>query len=47
MFGRSVRIGAGAIIYRATVIDGIDLGAVLDKRCDPGAIYDVPPLVRF
>jgi len=47
MFGRSVRVGAGAIIYRTTVLNGIDLGAVLDKHCDPAAFYDVPPLVRF
>ncbi len=43
-FGRSVKVGAGAIIYRGTVIDGIDLGAVLDRNCGGG---EVPPIVRF
>jgi hypothetical protein len=46
MFGRSVKVGAGATIYRTTVINGVDLGAVLDRHCDPES-YDVPPLVRF
>ena len=32
-FGRAGPIGAGAIIYRGTVINGVDLGAVLDRDC--------------
>ena len=45
MFGRTVKVGAGAIIYKGTVFAGIDLGAVLERTCNP-PIYP-PPLVRF
>ena len=33
VFGRSIRVEAGTIIYRRTVIDGVDLGAALDREC--------------
>ena len=32
-FGRAVTVDAGAIVYEGTVINGVDLGAVLDARC--------------
>jgi len=32
-FGRAGRIGAGAIVYRGSVINGVDLGAVLQRDC--------------
>jgi hypothetical protein len=44
MFGRRVRIDVGTTIFKGTVIDGIDLGAVLEKHCDP-AIY--LPVIQF
>ena len=43
-FRRSVWVGTGAIIYRGTVIDGIDLGAVLDRQCGGD---ESAPAVRF
>src|SRR5271157_4545011 len=33
-FGRAGKIGAGAILYKGTVINGIDLGALLEKDCN-------------
>ena len=45
MFGRKVKVGAGAIIYKGAVFNGIDLGAVLERTCNPR--FYPPPLVRF
>jgi hypothetical protein len=32
-FGRAGEVNAGAIIWRGTVINGVDLGAFLEKSC--------------
>ena len=32
-FGRAGAVDQGAIIYRRTVINGVDVGAVLERRC--------------
>jgi hypothetical protein len=47
MFGRTVRVEGGATLYKTEVIDGIDLGAVLQRTCrDPS--QNVPATVaRF
>jgi len=45
MFGRRVRIDVGTTMYKGTLIDGIDLGAVLEKRCGQ-ATYALP-VIRF
>ncbi len=45
LFGRTVKIEAGAILYKGTIIDGIDVGAVLERNCSP-VIYPLP-VVRF
>jgi len=33
IFGRAGEVDAGTIIWRGTVINGVDLGALLEKRC--------------
>jgi hypothetical protein len=47
MFGRTVRVESGATVYKGEVIDGIDLGAVLQRMCrDPSS--NLPEtVVRF
>jgi len=32
-FGRAGAVDQGAIIYRRTVINGVDVGAILERRC--------------
>ncbi|HTR13431.1 MAG TPA: hypothetical protein VMI72_09310 [Roseiarcus sp.] len=32
-FGRAGTVDSGAIVYKGTVINGVDVGAVLEKRC--------------
>jgi hypothetical protein len=32
-FGRAGEVDAGSIIWRGTVINGVDLGALLEKSC--------------
>jgi len=40
-FGRAGRVDAGAVIYKRTVINGVDLAAALDARCRLS--YEVQP----
>ena len=32
-FGRAGTIDSGAVVYRGTVINGVDVGAFLERRC--------------
>ena len=41
-FGKAGRIGAGAILYEGTVINGVDLGAVVEREC--GRWFERRPL---
>jgi hypothetical protein len=34
-FGRAGEVGAGATLYQGEVINGVDLGAVLERNCAP------------
>src|SRR5208283_3094834 len=40
-FGRAGEVDVGSIIWRGTVINGVDLGAFLEKRCF--SRYEVEP----
>jgi hypothetical protein len=40
-FGRAGEVDAGAIVWRGTVINGVDIGAFLEKSCFRR--YDVEP----
>ena len=44
IFGRSVKVAAGAILYRGTILGGLDLGAILDRDCFGEQVL---PAVRF
>jgi hypothetical protein len=45
MFGRRVRVESGATLHKGELINGIDLGAVLQRVCgDPSPKY---PETRF
>jgi hypothetical protein len=46
-FGRGVRIDSGATLYKGEIIDGIDLGAVLQKRCRDPSLNVQGAVVRF
>ena len=44
MFGRGIRVEGGATLHKGEVIDGVDLGAVLQNKCrDPS--FNVPQTV--
>jgi hypothetical protein len=40
-FGRPGKVDAGAIVWRGTIINGVDIGAFLEKSCFRR--YDVEP----
>ena len=41
---RGAKVGAGAILWRRTVLSGVDVGALLDRDCGG---FEVAPTVRF
>ena len=43
-FRGSIKVEAGAILYQGTVVDGVDLGAFLVRRCGG---EQMSPGVRF
>lgn len=47
MFGRTVRVESGATLLKDEVIDGIDLGAVLQRECRDPSLNVTPTVVRF
>jgi len=47
MFGRGVRVEGGATLHRGEVINGIDLGAVLQRRCGDPSLDSPETAVRF
>ncbi len=47
MFGRTIRVESGATLLRGEVIDGIDLGAVLQRTCRDPSLNVAETVVRF
>ena len=47
MFGRTVRVESGATLHKGEVIDGIDLGAVLQKMCRDPSLNLPETVARF
>ena len=47
MFGRSIRVESGATLLKGEVIDGIDLGAILQKTCRDPSLNVAPPVPVF
>ncbi len=43
-FGRTIRVGSGATLHEGEVIDGVDLGAVLQRTCRHPS-FNSPPIV--
>ncbi len=46
-FGRTIRVESGATLYKGEVIDGVDLGAVLQRRCRDPSLNVTETAVRF
>ena len=47
MFGRTVQVEGGATLYKTEVIDGIDLGDVLQRTCRDPSLNVLKPVARF
>jgi hypothetical protein len=46
-FGRTIRVERGATLLTGEVIDGVDLGAVLERACRDPSLYVPKTAVRF
>jgi hypothetical protein len=46
-FGRTVFVESGATLYKGEVLDGIDLGAVLQRRCGDPSLILPESVARF
>jgi hypothetical protein len=47
VFGSAVRIESGSTVYKGEVIDGVDVGAVLERSCGDAARSWVANPVQF
>jgi hypothetical protein len=47
MFGRTVRVESGATLHEGEVVEGLDLGAVLQRTCRDPWLNVTPTVVRF
>lgn len=47
MFGPAVRIESGSTVYKGEVIDGVDVGAVLQRHCRDTARNWITDPVQF
>jgi len=47
LFGRTVRVESGATLLKDEVLDGIDIGAVLERKCRDPSLNVIPTVVKF
>ncbi|HXZ17838.1 MAG TPA: hypothetical protein VEH77_18080 [Roseiarcus sp.] len=47
MFGRRIRVESGATLLKGEVIDGVDLGAVLQRTCRDPSLNMAPAVAVF
>jgi hypothetical protein len=46
-FGRTIRVGSGATLHEGEVIDGVDLGGVLQRTCRYPSFNSPPVVAHF
>jgi hypothetical protein len=47
VFGRGIRVEAGATLHKGEVVNGVDLGAVLQRTCRDPSLNAPRTAVRF